>query len=207
MKLHVFVGPVTGANSYVLECPEKTLILIDAADHVTEWLERKFPDSTVTHLLITHAHFDHVMDAQALRERYGCTIIAGIPFNREATLIEGVRKRWGMDIPFTEYTVDEILPAEDSSAEWGGFEWKVVHVPGHSDDSVVYILPEQGVAFTGDTIFAGAIGRTDLPGGDMKKLLQNLRRGVLSLPPETKLLPGHGAETTVKREDLCNPFL
>ena len=83
----------------------------------------------------------------------------------------------------------------------------MAHVPGHSTDSVIYHFAKDGVVFSGDTIFEGSIGRTDLPLGDTRQLLEGIDRHLLSLPPETRVFPGHGPDTTIGREAETNPFL
>ena len=207
MKLHVYTGGVASANSYVLEIGAKELLIVDAAEGVTAWVEKKFPDYSVSHLLITHSHFDHVMDAAKLHQRYQCHIVAHSPFEEDLTLIKGVRSSWGLEIELSPYPVDIVLGKDAHPAQWGGLDWRALPVPGHSVDSTVYYLQEAGLVFTGDTIFAGSVGRTDLPGGDMHQLIKNLRRHVLSLPMETIILPGHGGESTVDAEERNNPFL
>lgn len=207
MKLHVYVGGLASANGYVLETGDNSLVVIDASHGITEWLARKFPEHTVTHLLITHSHFDHVMDAAALQAKYNCQIVAQSPYEDNLTLAKNARSSWGIDLTVVPYRVDFVLGKKENAGDWGGMEWSVKYVPGHSIDSVNYYLKKEGVVFTGDTIFANSIGRTDLPGGDMEQLVKNLRRHVLSLPRETVILPGHGSETTVDIEDRMNPFL
>lgn len=207
MKIHAYCGGVAGTNGYVLETGEDTLIVVDAAEGITQWLRQKFPHHRVTHLLITHLHFDHVMDAADLKEAYGCEIVAQCPYNEEGTLIGNVRSSWGIDMVLKAFVVDIVTGTEEMPGDWGGLKWLSRYVPGHSPDSVVYCLPEEGLVFTGDTIFANSIGRTDFPGGDMKVLLDGLRKQVLSLPPKTVILPGHGHDSTVEIEERTNPFL
>jgi glyoxylase-like metal-dependent hydrolase (beta-lactamase superfamily II) len=84
---------------------------------------------------------------------------------------------------------------------------EVRHTPGHTPGHCVFVVEEEGLLFSGDQLFAGSIGRTDLPGGDFETLMQSMETEVLSLPDETRVLPGHGPETTVGRERRVNPFL
>lgn len=207
MKIHAYTGGVASTNGYVLETGENTLIIVDAAEGISGWLKLKFPAHKVTHLLLTHMHFDHIMDAAALKEAYGCVIVAQCPYNEENTLMKGVRSNWGIDMQISPFEVDIVTGTDDMQAVWGGLEWMVRYVPGHSPDSSVYYLPEEAIIFTGDTIFANSIGRTDFPGGNMQVLLDGLRKQVLSLPQKTAILPGHGHDTTVEIEERTNPFL
>ena len=84
---------------------------------------------------------------------------------------------------------------------------EVRHTPGHTPGHCVFVVEQEGLLFSGDQLFAGSIGRTDLPGGDFKALMQSMETEVLTLPDETRVLPGHGPETTVGRERRVNPFL
>jgi hydroxyacylglutathione hydrolase len=88
-----------------------------------------------------------------------------------------------------------------------GLEISLAHVPGHSPDSVTFHFLDHGVVFSGDTLFAGSVGRTDLPGGSSEQLLSGIAKHLLSLPPETHVLPGHGPGTTVSEESNSNPYL
>lgn len=207
MKLHAYTGGAASANSYVLEAKDGSLVIIDAAHGVTKWLQKKFPEKKVSWLLLTHMHFDHVMDAAELKSVYGCKIVAGAAYNEDMTLIKGVRISWGLDLDLEPFVVDEVLGDQNEERDWGGYEWTAKPLPGHSPESLVFYLPQEGVVFTGDTIFAESIGRTDLPGGSMPLLLEGLRKQVLSLPAKTAILPGHGQDTTVEKEERSNPFL
>lgn len=207
MKLHAYTGGVASANSYILEAKDGTLIVIDAAQGVTKWLKGKFPEKKVSYLLLTHLHFDHVMDAAALKAEYGCKIVAQSAYGEEYTLIKGVRSSWGIELNLPDFEVDDVLGAGTVEKEWGGYEWRASHLPGHAPESEVFYMPTEGVVFTGDTIFDSSIGRTDLPGGDLQLLLGGLRKVVLSLPQKTAILPGHGRDTTVEAENRKNPFL
>jgi hydroxyacylglutathione hydrolase len=89
----------------------------------------------------------------------------------------------------------------------GGLDLDLRHVPGHSPDSLVFHLPEEEFAFAGDTLFAGSIGRTDLPGGRHPQLLEAIREQLFTLAPMTRILPGHGPETTISKEVAGNPYL
>lgn len=97
--------------------------------------------------------------------------------------------------------------AHGDRIEFGGCALEVRHAPGHSPGHVIFHAPECRLAFVADVVFAGSIGRTDLPGGDYRRLMRSIREQVLTLPDDTRLFPGHGPETTVCRERVGNPFL
>jgi hydroxyacylglutathione hydrolase len=111
-----------------------------------------------------------------------------------------------MPVTISPFEVDHVLAGE-MTLEVGGLSFSLRHVPGHSPDSLCFHLPAEGVLFGGDTVFAGSIGRTDLPGGEPAIFREAIRAGILSLPEETVIYPGHGPRTTVGREAASNPFL
>ena len=155
-------------------------------------------------ILLTHGHFDHVWGVKPLLElfsipvymsgadedilRRGSTIFAGIP----------VFKSLKVDFPWTE------LPDDISC---GGVLWKVLRTPGHTPGCVCYYSAESSLLLSGDTLFAGAIGRTDLPGGDYDAIMRSVLGTVMTLPGDTDVIPGHGQPTSIAREAMSNPFL
>jgi hydroxyacylglutathione hydrolase len=104
------------------------------------------------------------------------------------------------------FTVDEVLEGR-GEIEVGGVVWKLAHVPGHSLDSVTFYCADEKLLMGGDVLFAGSIGRTDFPGGSLKTLLQGIQTHLLALPDGTRVLPGHGPETTIGEERESNPYL
>ena len=157
--------------------------------------------------MLLHQHFDHVEDACRMRQIFDCRIHAGQPYNESLTLEKMARDAWGLPLNVQPFVVDEILTPDIHTANWGGLLWHLHQVPGHSPDSIVYDLPDEGIMFTGDVIFAGSIGRTDLPGGNLRLLKQGIEKKVLNQPATTMIFPGHGPYTNVKNELLTNPFI
>ena len=191
MNLELFTGGMVATNGYLLQDGGTTL-LIDAPEGVFDWLQQKdiYPD----HLLLTHQHFDHVEDAH----RFNCPVHAYAAFSRELTLADLTRS-WGMPLEVADYQVTETLAGKESLT-LGNFRFDLLHVPGHSPDSVVFSLPEHDLALVGDTLFNQGFGRTDLPGGDESLLFQGIREKLLTLPPQTRLYPGHGPHTSPSAE-------
>ncbi|HEX5790772.1 MAG TPA: MBL fold metallo-hydrolase, partial [Luteolibacter sp.] len=183
-----------------IETPEGNL-LIDAPEGVDEWLENR--GVRVDHVLLTHQHYDHVEGAAAMQAA-GAKLHAFAPYSTTLTLEEPARQ-WGMPIRVTPYTIDAFIKA--GSFEIAGLQFTAAHLPGHATDGMIFHLPAAGVVFAGDTLFAGSIGRPDLPGGDQQLLLDGIARHLLTLPPQTRVLSGHGPETTIGREAAGNPFL
>lgn len=165
----------------------------------------------LTRLLLTHGHWDHMCDAAALKAATGCEVLAHRDDQPLIEEIERVRARYQAMIPwlddgdFRGCKVDRWL-AEGDRVDVLGRELEVRHVPGHCPGSLLFHSPADKVAFVGDAIFRGSVGRTDLPGGDWNLLLRSIRGGIYTLPPETHLLPGHGEPTTVGEEMRSNPY-
>lgn len=156
---------------------------------------------------LTHAHFDHFAGAAELSESLKTPVpIALHPADQSLWRADGLAGMFGVRgiDPGPEPTV----PLEGGNRLWlGRHEFEVRHCPGHTPGHVLFLLREEGVVFCGDLIFRDGVGRVDLPGGDWTTLQASLRREVLSLPDEFRLLSGHGPETTVGRERRANPFL
>jgi glyoxylase-like metal-dependent hydrolase (beta-lactamase superfamily II) len=111
-----------------------------------------------------------------------------------------------MPISVEPYQIDSLLDTAQP-LRLAGMEIQLAHVPGHATDAVTFHLPDAGILFSGDTLFAGSIGRTDLPGGSTRQLLDGIARHLMTLPPETRVLSGHGPATTIGREAVGNPYL
>ncbi len=154
-------------------------------------------------ILLTHAHLDHVGGVAGLRRRFDIPIYLH-PADRglyDAAVDQG--RMFGLEIDPPPAPDHELEDGEQ--LELAGLELEVRHAPGHSPGGVVFVLP--GHAFVGDCVFAGSVGRVDLPGGDGPTLLRSIRERILSLPEDTILWSGHGGETSVGREARTNPFL
>lgn len=158
---------------------------------------------------LTHAHFDHIAGAGVIANAFSPPLPVGLhPADQSWYAEEGGASRFGMSIPvlpdiafsFEDGMLLGLLEGQTPVAE-------VRHAPGHSPGHVMFYVESLGVLFCGDVIFHQGIGRTDLAGGDMSTLLTSIRTQVFSLPDETRLLPGHGPESSVGYERENNPFL
>lgn len=201
MKITTYTGGFVQTNAYLIETPDGNL-LIDAPAGVTAWLASR--GTRVDHVLLTHQHYDHVEDAAAIRAT-GAKLHAFAPYSKDLTL-EAPARGWGLPIAVKPYEIDRLIDVA-TPLRLAGKTIDLAHVPGHSTDSVTFHFPHENALFAGDTIFAGSIGRTDLPGGDTRQLLTGIDRHLLTLPPETRVFPGHGPDTTIGREANSNPFL
>lgn len=203
LKISRFTGGLAQTNGYLVETPGGALV-VDAPEGMSEWLRQR--GKTVSDLLLTHQHFDHCHDAAAIQNEHGARILAFSPFSRNLTLEFLLGFASGFSFAIQEFTVNVVLEGR-SEVEVGGVVWKLAHVPGHSADSVIFYGRDEEIVFGGDVLFAGSIGRTDFPGGSQDLLVAGIRRHVLTLPDETRVLPGHGPETTVGDERLDNPYI
>lgn len=199
MRITKFTGGMVQTNGYLVETPEGNF-LVDAPDGIAGWVEGR--GVRVNELYLTHQHYDHVEDVAALRAM-GVKVFAWADYSKELTL-EAFGS--GRGLPAVEpYAVDVLVV--EGEREMFGAKTKVGHVPGHSADSLTFHVPEAGVVFAGDALFAGSVGRCDLPGGSFELLLAGIERELLCLPDETRVLSGHGGETTVGLEKATNGYL
>lgn len=198
----IFTGGFAGTNGYLHDHDDGPL-LIDAPSGSLAWLREieKKPAA----LLLTHQHYDHVEDAAAIAAWAGCPILAWAPYEESLTLVPLMRAV-GMEIEVAPYRVTTTLEGQ-TELPLPGVNCRLFHLPGHAPDSVVFYFPEAAIAFVGDTLMPGGMGRTDLPGGSWQQLEEGIRRRLFTLPPETAVLSGHGPPTTIAREMATNPFL
>jgi hydroxyacylglutathione hydrolase len=181
-------------------------IVVDPGDdipRITALLARH--KLTVKQILITHAHIDHIAGAAKLKQLTGAPVLYN---QRDLPLVKmmDVQAGWlGMPTPTVE--------APDDTLEDGrvilisGLSGNILHTPGHTQGSVCLHLPAENLLLAGDTLFAGSVGRTDLPGGDGPMLIRSIHERLMPLPDETVVIPGHGGRTTIGEEREMNPFL
>jgi glyoxylase-like metal-dependent hydrolase (beta-lactamase superfamily II) len=202
LEIQSFIGGIFETNGYLIRAPGGDL-LVDAPTGALAWLEREGRRPAM--LLITHGHLDHTDDAAKIVRRYGCQLGCHrdtVPMLTDPEFFH----RLGFSLE-AEPVQPNFLIEETESAPMLGLDFKVLLVPGHCPGSLCfYHLPSANL-FSGDVLFAGSIGRTDLPGGNYQQLMQGLRDKVLRLPDETRVLPGHGPVTTIGKERRSNPFL
>jgi len=157
---------------------------------------------TLDKILLTHGHFDHVGGVRILKERTGASVHI---HPEEVDRMLGAPRQgamFGLAVP--RPPAPDVLVKDGDIVPFANHGFRVLHTPGHTPGHVTFVAG--GLAFVGDLIFAGSIGRTDLPGGSHEALLRSVRSKIFTLPDETILFPGHGPATTVGEEKRTNPF-
>jgi glyoxylase-like metal-dependent hydrolase (beta-lactamase superfamily II) len=200
------VGPLQCNCSVIGDPVSREGMVIDPGDDIADViaLVRKH-NLAIKQIVITHAHIDHVGGAMKLRALTGAPII--LNQNDHALLkIMDVQAGWLGMAPPEELEIDHSVGDGDKIAA-GSLTASVLHTPGHSEGSICLYFPAHQKLIAGDTLFAGSIGRTDLPGGSFEKIMQSLHGPVMALPDETVVIPGHGPLTTIGEERERNPFL
>ncbi|MDF1823497.1 MAG: MBL fold metallo-hydrolase [Verrucomicrobiales bacterium] len=202
-EIEVYCGGLFQTNGYLITVDDEAW-LFDAPEGVTDWLAEK--DVKLNGLILTHQHHDHVIGAGKLQARFNCPTWAWAEPSEELTLAKRLEEMMGVPCELDAYVVDHLFTGE-STLTAGKLDLSVYHVPGHSPDSVCFLVKGQPVLVGGDVLFAGGIGRTDFPNGNHDQLLNGIREKLWPLPDETHVLPGHGPTTTIGHEKETNPFL
>jgi hydroxyacylglutathione hydrolase len=198
------VGPVQENCHVARREGAREAIVIDPGDEAPRLIEA-VRDLDVVAILLTHTHFDHVGAVAPLARATGAPVWC--PEIEVPVLADIMRfVPWPGFGPYESYDADHTV-AGGERLELAGFEIDVLFTPGHSPGHVTYSIPAEHAVFSGDVLFEGSIGRTDLPGGDPRTLMQTLATLVESLPDETAVYPGHMGNTTIGRERATNPFL
>ncbi|NCP86064.1 MAG: hydrolase [Anaerolineae bacterium CG_4_9_14_3_um_filter_57_17] len=201
------LGPVQ-TNAYLIADPItcEAAIIDPAWDGEIILAEAQKRGWRIGHLWYTHAHFDHIGGAAAIADALNpLPLVALHPADHALWQIGGGAKMFGLTIdPGPEPVVDF---AHGQTLHLGSSLFEVRHTPGHTPGHVVFYCLTEKICFCGDLIFAGSVGRADLPGGDWETLVASIRQQIYTLPEDTRLLPGHGAETHVGEEKVSNPFV
>ena len=160
---------------------------------------------TVKHIIITHAHIDHIAGALHLKRLTGAPILYNL---NDLPLVKmmDVQASW-LRMPTPEVSPPDAPLTDGQTVSISGLSGTILHTPGHTQGSVCLYLPQQLVLLAGDTLFAGSVGRTDLPGGDTRQLIDSIQTQILTLPDDVIVYPGHGEPTTIGFEKENNPFL
>ena len=202
------LGPVQTNTYLVADSDTRDAAVIDPAwDGKLILSEAQSRGWRIAHLWYTHAHFDHIGGAAAIADASEgpLPLVALHPDDHVLWRAGGGGAIFGFNIdPGPEPTIDF---AQGQILRLGSNEFEVRYTPGHTKGHCVLYIPKENICFCGDLIFNGSVGRTDLPGGDWATLENSIRTQIFTMPDETRLLSGHGPETTVGEEKMNNPFV
>lgn len=197
-------------NTYIVWKEDGRCIVVDPGFYLDSEKEAFFDTLTkfgleVDAVLLTHAHFDHINGTRAVQDKFGCKVYMNpadkIVLGADSRLLE----RLAIKVPDTGFTTTDITEGDVFQA--AGIAFEVINTPGHTPGGVCYHVADEKIVFTGDTLFAGTIGRTDFAYSDYDKEILSIMEKLIFLDPATEVLPGHGNKTTIGRERTQNPML
>lgn len=202
----VFDGGVKTPGGYADDGVVKDAVIIDPAAETSriEAMLARYNLRPVA-ILLTHGHFDHMLAADELRKRYNIKVYAG---ENERGVMTDENKNLSMPFTGTGMKLEADVyfkPGEELA--FAGFKIRTISVPGHTIGSVCYYFEERKTLFSGDTLFAGSVGRSDFPTGSASQLNNAIKAELLSLPDDVQVYPGHGESTTIGYERVNNPFV
>ncbi len=198
-------------RTYVVWGAPETCVVVDPGcygDDELRDLESLLRQESLTPaaILLTHGHFDHIFGVKALQDRFG-----GIPVYMHPAdeAVFGYGAQMAANLGLTPAATDfRRTPVQDGQVlELAGIRFEVIATPGHTPGGVCYYVREADILFSGDTLFAGSIGRTDFPGGEYDDLIRSIMERIILLDPAVRILPGHGPTSTIGQERTGNPFL
>lgn len=199
------VGPIM-ANCYILGCEEtREAVVIDPGDEADRILQVLADENLkLKYIINTHGHFDHVGANKEMKAATGADILIHSFDEPMLSHLSQAARQFGLDGVENSPPSDRAIDDGDEIT-FGNITLKVIHMPGHSRGGIA--LHTDAVVFVGDSLFAGSIGRTDLPGGDYRTLISSIKEKLFLLPDDTMVYTGHGPRTTIKAEKISNPFV
>ena len=199
------LGPVY-TNCYIAKNKETgEALIIDPADSPSKIeLKVNAMGARPVAVLLTHGHFDHIMGVEAVREKYQIPVYA---CRQEEEMLREPSVNMTDQMGKSCSIRPDVFLDDLQVFEAAGFSIQMIHTPGHTKGSCCYYLKEEGVLFSGDTLFCGSVGRTDFPGGSASQIRDSLHRLLAALPDDTSVYPGHDTSTTIGYEKRYNPFV
>lgn len=206
MNLETFCGGMAETNGYLISCGA-TAVAVDAPEGMEDFLASALDGrgAQLAALLLTHGHWDHIVDAAAIKKRFGTPVF----IHRDSSPLLERPEIQAAFHPFAAIppcAPDRRLDSEEE-LDIGPFRFALLHCPGHCPGSLGFHLAAAKWLFGGDVLFAGGVGRWDLPGGSREELLAAIREKMFGLSEETIVYPGHGPSTTIGRERRSNPYV
>ena len=209
MNIEKIVNPVAQENTYLLLSATSTVILDPGSEPERLLAKIQLWGRPVKGILLSHAHFDHIMGLEKIKAAYPQAPIFLHENEKDwpkSPELNASRLMLGSDVLAPE--ADRFYPMDpDAELALGDLTFRVLETPGHSIGGVSLVFDDDKLVFTGDALFAGAVGRWDLPTGNFDQLMQSLRTKLLPLPDDYQVLPGHGPATTIGHERQFNPYL
>ena len=193
-------------NCYFLK-NKKTgeLLIVDPGDYAEKVFQKvALMQGKPVGILLTHGHFDHIMAVKEVKEKYQIPVYACM--QEEVMLAEPTINMTAVYGSACSIKPDVLLD-DGQIFEAAGFSIQMFHTPGHTKGSCCYYIEDEGVLFSGDTLFCGSVGRTDFPGGSSAEIVRSLHKLVDALPEDTEVFPGHDTSTTIGYEKRYNPFV
>ena len=212
MKINHYVVSMAQTNCYIVINDEnKECFIIDPGASGKQLAERIRQDGlTPVAILLTHGHFDHAGAAKTLVDEFDIKVYA---HEAEEDTLKDPQKNVSWMINCKETYDADVFLKDEEEIKLAGFQIKVLHTPGHTEGGCCYYIPSEAVVFTGDTLFAQSVGRTDCPGGSMSQIVHSIQERLLTLNKpgniETDIMvyPGHNDPTTIETERMENPYL
>lgn len=210
LSIYSFEFNPFAVRTYIISDKNGNCVIIDPGCYLPAEREKlshfmRANQLSLQQIWITHTHLDHIFGVKYLKTMYSASIYAHTEAPSQIEFHPAVSQMYG--IPFEPCPNPDILLKHGDKVALGEYTFQVMYCPGHSTDSIAFYNAEQNVLFSGDVIFAGGIGRTDLPGGDYDTLITSIHNHILPLPVETTIYPGHGHSTTIEIEKSNNPFI
>lgn len=204
------IGRITlgiyGTNCYFIfrEGSEDVIVFdpADSGDYLYEKLSEK--GFKVGAIMLTHGHFDHIFGVKALKEKSGALVYA---YKDEEILLSDVKLNLSLSVGRGVTVTPDVWLKDGEELDLCGIEVKVIFTPGHTEGSCCFYVEEANILIAGDTLFEESVGRTDMPTGSSRKLIESIKEKLMVLPDETKVYPGHGDTTSIGNERKYNPFL
>ncbi|GAB2023234.1 MBL fold metallo-hydrolase [Pseudolactococcus yaeyamensis] len=209
MPIKMITNPIAYENTYFLTNDIATLVIDPGSDTDTILHTIQGLAKPVAAILLTHTHYDHIMSVEAVREATGAPIYVS-PLEAD-WLYTPVLNLSGLphhddDLPDVVVNAAEHTFTADTPYHIGGFDFTVLATPGHSQGGVSFVFDKENIVFSGDALFSGTIGRTDLNTGDLDTLKTSIQTQLFTLPDNYRVFPGHGPQTRIGAEKLHNPF-